>query len=115
MWWQEFVNKLTASPIGKLAVIAAVDAAVESARPELQRHGMDAMVQVDPATMATQLDVVHRATGHTTIRHVPPAPMNLQQPVNLQPVTALWQQMQAAQNVMNAANAAQQNINQQNP
>lgn len=108
-----FINNVFSSPVTKLAGIALLDAAVNSVRPQMQQQGQDLMVQVDPANSAVQIDYVNRTTGHTTVRHVPPAPMNLNggQTVNLQPVSALWQNIQAAQVINNAANNQQQQNN----
>ena len=106
-----FINNIFSSPVTKLAGVALLDAAVNAVRPTMQQNGQDLMVQVDPINTAVQIDYVNRTMGHTTLRHVPPTPMNLNQGqmVNLQPVSALWQNIQAAQNLNNAANQQQQN------
>lgn len=113
-WLANFAKTFAASPAGKMAGLAALDAFIQgNIRPWMQARNQDILLQVDPASSTVQIDYVNLTTGHTTLRHTPPQAVNIQ-PVQLQPVGALWQNLQQAAAMNAAANAAQAQANNNN-
>lgn len=103
-WLQNFTNALMKSPAGIPILTTLASAALEgNVRPWLQNHGSDVAVTATPDMKSVQVDFANRSMGQATLLWRAPQPV-LANPTQLQPLDQLWANVQAVQQLNNAAN-----------